>query len=458
MSMIKVDGRVLINLGYKPGKYFGVVLNHAKNVGFSSQEDLIAFVESVKPEEVKQVPLKNTSENYYINLEYETQVEQDNYESVIETMDILMKTPTVIHGAVMPDACPAGPVGTIPVGGVVATKNAIHPAMHSADICCSMFLTNFGSINPKDLLDIAQQVTHFGPGGREKFSKLPSGIETSIQENPYFDTRSIELASYHLGTQGDGNHFLYVGILESTGETVMVTHHGSRGFGAYLYKNAMKVAENFRRKYSPETLKKNAWIPFDTKEGQDYWKALQIVREWTKKNHTVIHDEVVNHLNVSIQDRYWNEHNFVFRDNDIFYHGKGATPLKDSFVPDSTNGLRLVPLNMAQPILVVKGKENKNNLGFSPHGAGRNMSRSQHKKLKGDNIEQIFKEETKGIDMRFYSGNIDISELPSAYKNADQVRNQINKFNLGTVVDLINPYGCIMAGDWGRDAPWRKNK
>ena len=73
-----------------------------------------------------------------------TAVEQANIDYVRQSMQLLMRTPTVVAGAIMPDACPAGPLGTIPVGGVVATRNAIHPGMHSADICCSVMLTNLG--------------------------------------------------------------------------------------------------------------------------------------------------------------------------------------------------------------------------------------------------------------------------------------------------------------------------
>jgi len=31
-------------------------------------------------------------------------------------------------------------------------------------------------------------------------------------------------------------------------------------------------------------------------------------------------------------------------------------------------------------------------------------------------------------------------------------------FNLGKVIDRVMPYGFIMAGDWQRDAPWRKRR
>ncbi len=104
---------------------------------------------------------------------------------------------------------------------------------------------------------------------------------------------------------------------------------------------------------------------------------------------------------------------------------------------------------MGQPILVVKGGTTPTNLGFAPHGAGRNMSRTKHKQLRratGRTDEDIFAEETRGIDVRFFSNAIDISELPSAYKNAEQVQRQMEKFSLGEIVDRIQPYGCIMAG------------
>ena len=114
---------------------------------------------------------------------------------------------------------------------------------------------------------------------------------------------------------------------------------------------------------------------------------------------------------------------------------------------------------MAEPILMVEGTTTEGNLGFAPHGAGRNLSRTAHRKSKGDTpISKIFSEETKGLDVRFFSKEIDITELPSAYKNAQNVREQMEEFELGKVVDEVLPYGCIMAGDWQKNAPWRKRR
>ena len=458
MEHRNITGHDLKAMGFPPGKWYRRALEYI-NSNQLSQAELENYLEQFRlpaPQDIHPEPI-----NYSFNIGAENELEQDNIEKVKATMDEVMRTPTVVGGAVMPDACPAGPIGTIPVGGVVAAKNAIHPGMHSADICCSVMLTDFGMTDPKTVLDAAHKSTHFGPGGRPRGQQfqLPDDLLAEFKGNEFlFDNKNISIAREHLGTQGDGNHFLFVGQSEKTGKTMMITHHGSRGPGARLYKKGMETAERFRKLLSPETLKQNAWIPFDTEEGQDYWAALQTIRKWTKFNHELIHDGVAEKLRISIENRFWNEHNFVFKDENIFYHAKGATPLNAKFMPDIT-GPRLIPLNMAEPVLIVEGSTTASNLGFAPHGAGRNMSRTQHKRnLSEKSDELIFKEETKDLDIRFFSKEIDISELPSAYKSASTVRAQMQEYNLGIIIDEIIPYGCIMAGDWQKNAPWRKRK
>ncbi|MEM6724060.1 MAG: RtcB family protein [Bacteroidota bacterium] len=457
---MKITGKTLVEMGYRPGKWFKEALMYV-NTHELTEVELKTFLDQAAPPVPDYIEPFETPLDFHQNIRPENEIEQSNVDAVLATMNELMKTPTLVKGAVMPDACPVGKVGVIPVGGVVAAKNAIHPAMHSADICCSVMMTSFGKIDPKLILDAAHSVTHFGPGGRTTpLFKFPTALEEQMRSNFFLNTeRSRNLATKHLGTQGDGNHFLYVGISRNTGETILVTHHGSRGFGANLYKHGMKIAERYRQEFSPNTPKHNAWIPFETEEGQAYWEALQIVRAWTKLNHQHLHEATTRMAKADVTLNFWNEHNFVFKEDDLFYHAKGATPLADHFVPDSYEGLRLIPLNMSEPVLVVKGETTESNLGFAPHGAGRNMSRSQHRRNKGNqSIESIFDEETQGLDVRFYSGNIDITELPSAYKNAKTVQAQMTEFGLGEVVDEIMPYGCIMAGDWQKDVRWGKRK
>ena len=457
-NKIKITGKEIIALGFKAGKWFPKAIEYI-NTNKLSDEEMLVYLEQYRPG--PEISLLDNPAEFKINIKAENELEATNVNSVVTSMEVLMKTPTIVNGAIMPDACPTGGTGTIPVGGIVVAKNAIHPGMHSADICCSVMLTDFGKANPKDVLDAAHSITHFGPGGRDRNTqfRFPMDLLAEIETNPFLNNQKcISAARSHLGTQGDGNHFLFVGVSKNTGHTMMITHHGSRKVGAMLYNKGMSIANRFRKDLSPQTLRHNAWIPFDSEEGKTYWDALQIIRKWTKINHECIHDATLNALNHKLVDRYWNEHNFVFKDGDLFYHAKGATPLDPKFMPDIT-GPRLIPLNMGEPVLIVEGKTTENNLGFAPHGAGRNISRSAHRRNKGEqSIQDIFEEETKHIDARFFFDEIDITELPSAYKNAKSVRHQMEEFGLGEVIDEVLPYGSIMAGNWQKNAPWKKKR
>ena len=458
-----VTGTTLIDWGHRPGPAFPDLLaraNAAREQGLGLIRIRQMLEADLPPPAPEPLALRKPGDvPLHVSIRAENADEQKNLENVLATMAEVLKTPTVEAGAVMPDACPAGPLGTIPVGGVVAARNAIHPGMHSADICCSVMITDLGPVDPKAALDAAQAVTHFGPGGRDQGSRFTVSLDLMDQfrANPFLNgNRILHAAQAHMGTQGDGNHFLSIGRSRATGRVAMVTHHGSRGPGGLLYKHGMEVAERFRRALSPATLKQNAWIPADTDEGRDYWEALQIIRRWTKANHNALHQAVVERLRAEPGDRYWNEHNFVFRRGDMFLHGKGATPAWDGYAADAT-GLTLIPLNMAEPVLVVRGRDAAHALGFSPHGAGRNFSRSEHRRRMGAvTPAQMLAAETAGLDIRFHAGAVDASELPSSYKRAAAVTDQIRDYGLADVVDCIDPFGCIMAGDMPQ--PWRDRR
>ncbi|MEZ5674249.1 RNA-splicing ligase RtcB, repairs tRNA damage [Thalassovita litoralis] len=460
-TQIVVTGAHLKDWGHRPGKQFRHLLDRANTLHAAGHTltEIRTVLEGEFPPAPAQLALHAPGTvEFHENIQIGDPDEAHNVNMVRETMTALMRTPTIEAGAIMPDACPSGPVGTIPVGGVAAARNAIHPGMHSADICCSVMITDLGFVDPKKVLDAAQSITHFGPGGQRNGQRFTMSLKLldAFRENPFLNTqKSLQLAQEHMGTQGDGNHFLFVGRSRKTGRTAIVTHHGSRGPGAVLYKNGMTVAERFRKELSPKTLKQNAWIPADTDEGQAYWQALQLIREWTKDNHTAIHQATVEAMNAEVGDRYWNEHNFVFKRGDLYLHGKGATPAWADYAADAT-GLTLIPLNMSEPVLVTRGKDAAHGLGFSPHGAGRNFSRSEHKRRMGDvTPEQMLKAETEGLDVRFYAGGIDTTELPSSYKRAANVVRQIETYGLAEIEDYIDPYGCIMAGDI---PPFWKNK
>jgi RNA-splicing ligase RtcB len=359
-------------------------------------------------------------------------------------MDELMRVPTIVSGQIMPDACPAG---AIPVGAVVAAKNAIHPGFHSEDVCCSVAMTVFNRMDdPTHVMDVAHSVTHFGRGRRARpLYDLGWKIVERMQENRFLSDL-VDVAQSALSSQGDGNHFLFVGRRRSDNKLTLVTHHGSRNLGAILYKRGLAAAQRHTRIVSPKTPRNQSWLDADSDVGRAYWEALQIVRQWTKLNHFSIHDAIAILLGNRVIDRFWNEHNFVFRKNDgLFYHAKGSTPAYKGFSADD-DGRTLIPLNMGAPILIAGHSG-----GFAPHGAGRHMSRTAYlKTLDGDPPMP------EGVDVRFWAGAPDLSELPGAYKNADQIVAEIQKHKLAPIADYIDPLGTIMAGD--EPAPWKKNR
>lgn len=378
-----ITGKTLIAWGHQPGPWFAAAIAAAEKARASGADEAAVrvVVHGFAPPPARPaVPLRAKGGlAYTLNIRAEEPEDADNIASVEGHMAELMRVPTLVAGTVMPDACPAGSApGTIPVGGVVAAKDAIHPGFHSADICCSMAVTVFGQgVEPSAVLDAGMKLSHFGGGGRPRGAQIrpPEEILEAFEENDFLRPH-VSAAIEHFATQGDGNHFFYVGRVASSGSIALVTHHGSRKPGAMLYKAGMAAAEKVTRVLSPETPKHNAWIPADTREGEAYWNAMQTIRAWTKANHFAIHDAVVRSLGLKVEDRFWNEHNFVFRKSDgLFYHAKGATPAWADFAPDSS-GLTLIPLNMAEPILIARGLDAANGLGFAPHGAGRNFSRS----------------------------------------------------------------------------------
>jgi RNA-splicing ligase RtcB len=473
---MKVTGQTLIEWGFKPGKWFGEAIkaadamarsNHFGNTEYT-EFDMIAKVKEFEPEPITILPPQNpTSIPIHYNIDAETDYEISNLESVKRNVQEIAQVPVVKAISIMPDAGPQGG-GGIPVGAVALVENAIIPGMHSADICCSMAMTVFPSdTDPTALLDAGMRISHFGKGGRpySHDMQVSQDLLNDFERNPYLSNKS-GVAQKHFGTQGDGNHFFFVGRMESTGQIALVTHHGSRKPGAMLYSVGIELAQQMSYEQAPYLNKHNLWISYDTEEGQNYWEALQIIRRWTKSNHFTIHNAVAKEIGAKDKDRFWNEHNFVFKreyeGKTFFAHAKGATPAYMGFAPDMV-GKAIIPLNMASPILITEVNqdadfgmnfESQPSLGFSPHGAGRNFSRSDFTRRmieSGLTGKQMIADIQEKIDVRAFSGKHDISEFPLAYKNADQIIAQIEKYELTKVVDKIHPIGSIMAGHSGVD-------
>lgn len=169
-----IDGNTLIAWGFKPGRWFKAAIeiaNQARDNG-ADEDTIFGLLQERQPVETL---MRTNGIPYGVFLDHETPEERANVEAVNVHMDALMRVPTVKAGAIMPDACPAGQQeGTIPVGGVVACEDAIHPGFHSADICCSVAISIFKrNDNPKALLDAVHAVTHFPASPTMRWASSP---------------------------------------------------------------------------------------------------------------------------------------------------------------------------------------------------------------------------------------------------------------------------------------------
>lgn len=410
--------------------------------------------------------------------------EEENIQGALLRIKELTRVPVVTAAALMPDTCPSGSEwGAIPVGGIVVTKNSVIPGAHSADVNCGMCASFFDSKDTiSALMGALKKSTFFGPFPAPAGHESPSPVLLeNVWSNPFLKGLEPDALRY-LGTQGDGNHFSYLGEIDVSRQLVehlgrighdrlskelsahrgrrlwtLVTHHGSRNFGAKVYKRGIVAAEIHTEKVAEGVPRNAAWIDLDTQEGRDYWAALEYVGRWTTENHETIHRKFLGAIGAGRVSTISNHHNAVWRREEGVYHGKGATPAwKSGGIPQ----LGIIPLNMGREILLVEGRDNLEFLSFAPHGAGRNKSRRATKEafldpstgeINRDRVEQSLIEQTSGIEVSWASGVPDISESPLGYKPASTVRAQIEKFQLASIISEVRPRGCIMAGEFRRE-------
>ena len=478
---MEIKARDLIAAGWPEGRRLGLALRRARDLESTglARDVLLSQLEGEFPKQLPVILPRGEPASLAEAIEAETPEETANVTTARQRMLELLHMPMVKRGVIMPDACPAGSGrATIPVGGAVEVENGIIPGAHSADICCSMFATFFPANHPiGPMMDHLQKVTHFGPGGRARGQQMMSPVlEEPVWDNPFLSGLRSRAQDF-LGTQGDGNHFSYLGriqfteaqrvAIEAAGYTelaeaivrrdgafnVLVTHHGSRGLGADLYKRGQIAAREWCNENAKDIPDAAVWLPGDTPDGRAYWDALQYIGRWTRENHAVIHDAFLRRLGQRALVQIGNEHNFVWKRGDSFFHGKGATPAWQD--KQGRPLLGLIPLNMAREILLVLGSNNDGYLSFCPHGAGRNLSRTAMLKPYKDaeglmdpaRVQQSLAETTAGLDIRWFCGGPDLSESPLGYKDATKVKAQITRFGLATVVGEIQPQGSIMASE-----------
>lgn len=171
----------------------------------------------------------------------------------IEQMRHACELPVSVSAALMPDAH----VGYgLPIGGVLATDNAVIPYAVGVDIACRMKLSVLdppasalrGQVDR--LSNALKTETSFGMGARWEKKRDHPVLQMDWSVSPV-TRQARDKAWWQLGTSGSGNHFVEFGRLTlekpdlalAAGEYVaLLSHSGSRGAGFAVANHYSKLA------------------------------------------------------------------------------------------------------------------------------------------------------------------------------------------------------------------------
>lgn len=390
----------------------------------------------------------------------------------------------------------------LPMGSVAAfdkEEGVISSGLCGFDINCGInsIRTNLtmGELKPKlnSLIEELYNKVPVGVGAKGKLRLRPKELDEVLKrgvnwavENGYGIEKDIEATEEYgcmpdaepekvsdtakkrglqqLGTLGAGNHFLELqkvkkvhdkGYAEKLGlwegQIMIMLHCGSRGLGHQVASDHLKEQEKAVKKYGIELPDKQlACAPANSKEGQDYFKAMQCAVNYAFANRLVM-TQWIREAFENVFKRDWEDmdmntvyaiaHNIVKLEEiggrEMYIHRKGATrsyPERPVIIAGS----------MGTSSFICKGTEKalEKSFGSSCHGSGRTMSRNEAiKSFRGENIQKQLLE--KGIVSKATHPKSLAEEAPKAYKNVINVVDTVHEAGISTKVVELEPQGVI---------------
>lgn len=469
----QINGNELIALGYKPGPSLGVALKiNRKRNGFR-REEMMAHYKSVleTPEQFIDDPIfgklatslieeRDAPLEDYISLisepsNYSLYGSENIEGGAKEQMAMAMKLPVTVAGALMPDAHKGY---GLPIGGVLAVKNAVIPYGVGVDIGCRMALSIYDI--PEDYFLNNRERFKLELIKNTKFGAGNGFLGNYRAEHAVLDSETFGMNSFiaglkdkawaQLGSSGGGNHFVEFGIIEfNQADTslgvpkgrylALLTHSGSRGLGATIAGHYTKLAKQIcRLPYEAANL---AYLDLDSLEGNEYWLAMNLAGDYASACHEIIHSKMAKAIGGTVLASVENHHNFAWKEvwngEEVIVHRKGATP--------AANGvLGIIPGSMAAPGFLVRGKGNVESINSASHGAGRQMSRTAA-------FNNLSKQDMKALlethDITLIGGGID--EAPMAYKDINKVMEA--QTELVDIIGTFMPKVVQMADDGSKE-------
>lgn len=350
------------------------------------------------------------------------------------------------HIAVMPDTHQGY---GMPIGAVLATEKVIIPNAVGVDIGCGMCAVKTpwkaDEVTTEVLKKIMGEIRETVPVGFnhhkviQDVNRMPLGSSELTIINKEFQS-----ACHQLGTLGGGNHFIEI-QKDTDGFVWIMLHSGSRNLGKKVadYYNRIAVESNTRWfAYVPKEWEV-AFLPLDSKEGQDYLKEMQYCIDFALANRKLMLERIAEAFNSTINFKKINldgminiAHNYAQMENhfgkNVMVHRKGATLVRDGVAG-------IIPGSQGTKSYIVTGLGNPESFMSCSHGAGRAMGRSQAQRTL-DLATEVKKLNDQGIIHGIRSVK-DLDEASGAYKPIEEVMD--NQKELVKILVELTPLAVI---------------
>ena len=356
------------------------------------------------------------------------------------------------HIAAMPDVH-VGKGAT--VGSVIPTKDAIIPAAVGVDIGCGMNAVRI-SLKASDLPDSLRRSRtaieaavpvgfNMHPRDKVKASTLKAmdkPLQLILDKHAGL-TKMVR--NFHrtwgrqLGTLGGGNHFIELCIDESDDVWIML-HSGSRGIGNAIGRYFINLAKKDMGNQLGHLPDKDlAYFTDGAQHFDDYVEAVNWAQDYAMINRREMMRLVVKSLQpelppfIATKEAINCHHNYVQKET---HYGEHVFITRKGAISAQVDELGIIPGSMGAKSFIVRGKGTKASFCSCSHGAGRKMSRTAAKRqFNRFDLETL----TQGVECRKDKGVID--EIPSAYKDIDQVMK--NQHDLVEVVHTLKQFVCV---------------
>ncbi|WP_083469735.1 RtcB family protein [Herpetosiphon geysericola] len=340
----------------------------------------------------------------------------------------------------------------VPIGGVVAYRDAISPSGVGYDIACgnkAVLLDMPASevrANIKQIMDDIWRSLSFGVGLNNRQS-----VDHALFDDPAWQIPAVkslkQTARNQLGTIGSGNHYVDL-FADELDRAWIGVHFGSRGLG---HKTATYFLEAGGAKDGMDVAP--LVLPAASDLGEQYLTCMNLAGRYAYAGRDWVCAEVARILGANILDEIHNHHNFAWREThngvDMWVVRKGATPAfpgQRGFVGGSMGDISVILEGIDSP-------ESKTALHSTVHGAGRVMSRTAArgkvnwrtgKVLSPGKISREMMNtwvQQKGVELR----GAGTDESPHCYKRLPAVLN--HHANTVKILHTLQPLGVAMAGE-----------